>query len=134
MTSSFCLCVGTNGGGTQYEEHERITHRWKIVGISMVFYFFTVEIIKNRDGNPPNVPKDCWAFTNPKSYDLNKKTIQPTSKGLSHLGREPWVQVTVYRSGSSSAACPGSNLRFNYTSYVLVVWLSTVGILYMTTW
>ncbi|KAI8823944.1 hypothetical protein BJ741DRAFT_584202 [Chytriomyces cf. hyalinus JEL632] len=40
---------------------------------------------------------------------------------------EPWVQVTVYR--SSSAAYPGSNLRFNYTSYVLEVWLSTVGIL-----
>ncbi|KAI8830649.1 hypothetical protein BJ741DRAFT_581308 [Chytriomyces cf. hyalinus JEL632] len=80
--------VGTNGGGTLYEERKRITHGWKLMGISLVFYFFT---------------------------------------GLSHLGREPWVQVMVYR--SSSDAYPGSNLRFNYTSYILVVWLSTVGIL-----
>ncbi|KAI8832161.1 hypothetical protein BJ741DRAFT_651386 [Chytriomyces cf. hyalinus JEL632] len=101
-------------------ERERITHGWKLMGISLVFYFFTVEIIKNRDGNPPNVPKDCC--------DLNKKLSNQRSKD-SPTWVEPWVQVTVYRSGSSSAAYPGSNLRFNYTSYVLVVWLSTVGIL-----
>ncbi|KAI8839638.1 hypothetical protein BJ741DRAFT_647318 [Chytriomyces cf. hyalinus JEL632] len=103
-------------------ERERITHGWKLMGISLVFYFFTVEIIKNRDGNPPNIPKDCLAFTNPKSYDLNKKLSNQRPK-------EPWVQVTVYRSGSSSDTYLGSNLHFNYTSYVLVVCLSTVGIL-----
>ncbi|KAI8827608.1 hypothetical protein BJ741DRAFT_654173 [Chytriomyces cf. hyalinus JEL632] len=48
--------------------------------------------------------------------------------GLSHLGREPWVQVMVYRSRSSSAAYLGSNLRFNYTSYVLLCFCQMLGV------